>query len=349
MTSLTLRHISRVFGERTALHDIDIDVHPGEFFSILGPSGCGKTTLLRIIAGFEKPDAGSVVISGRDVTHVPPEQRAIGMVFQNYALFPHMNVYENVAFGLQVRHVERGELRRRVSQTLASVALDGREREPVVALSGGEQQRVAVARALVIEPDILLFDEPLSNLDASLRQHTREEIRSIQRKTSITTLYVTHDQAEALSLSDRLAIMREGRIEQIGTPEEVYQRPATPFVARFLGWGNVLAGSITPEGLAIGESVWPIPSSARGARPGPVTIALPLDAITVVAEGYPGAIKAAVVEMEYLGIALVMTARVGETEFKALHPPTGGGVHVGDNVNLGVDWSQAIFYPIVET
>jgi ABC-type Fe3+/spermidine/putrescine transport system ATPase subunit len=257
-----------------------------------------------------------------------------------------MNVFENVAFGLQVRRVSRDEIHRRVSAALASVALTGRDHEPVTALSGGEQQRVAVARALVIEPTLLLFDEPLSNLDASLRQQTREEIRSIQRRTSITTLYVTHDQAEALSLSDRLAIMHEGCVEQVGTPAEVYQHPATPFVAQFLGWENVFLGSLSPEGMVVGSSVLEIPDSARPSRSGPMTVALPPDALSLAQEGHPQSFSATVSDVEYQGGSVRLTARHQGCTFKVSLVRIGGGISVGHTVQLSIDWARALFYPV---
>ena len=208
MAALTLEGVSKAFGSITAVRSIDLEIPSGQFCAILGPSGCGKTTLLRMIAGFERPTGGKIILEGRDVSTVPPQHRGIGMVFQNYALFPHMSVFDNVAFGLRARGLDEHAIREQVRAVLASVRLEKKERSPVPTLSGGEQQRVAVARALVLRPRLLLFDEPLSNLDVALRVHTREEIRAMQRETRITTLYVTHDQAEAMSLADRIAIMR---------------------------------------------------------------------------------------------------------------------------------------------
>ncbi|MDH3253085.1 MAG: ABC transporter ATP-binding protein, partial [Ignavibacteria bacterium] len=238
MSTLSLHGISKHFPSTLAVRHVQIDIPAGQFFSILGPSGCGKTTLLRIIAGFENPTEGRIVIDGKDVTSVAPQRRGIGMVFQHYALFPHMTVFENVAYGLQTQKIPRAQIQSRVNQVLESVDLLGKTETPVPSLSGGEQQRVAVARALVIEPAILLFDEPLSNLDVSLRLRTREEIRSLQRKTGITTVYVTHDQGDAMSLSDRIAVMRQGVFEQVGSPFELYNIPQSPFVAQFLGDAN---------------------------------------------------------------------------------------------------------------
>jgi spermidine/putrescine ABC transporter ATP-binding subunit len=240
-------------GEQTvaALNGIDLQVSKKEFFVLLGPSGSGKTTLMRCIAGLEKPDAGNIVLDGKTVfsasprNNVPPEERQIGMVFQSYAIWPHLTVFENIAFPLRVRR-ETGEVvRRRVEQALEVVGLGGFAERGATQLSGGQQQRVALARALVYEPAILLLDEPLSNLDAKLREQMRVEIRALQRKLGLTVLYVTHDQAEAMTLSDRIAVVQRGRFEQVGTPEEIYENPATPFVAEFLGRMLSFEGTIS--------------------------------------------------------------------------------------------------------
>ena len=242
MTRVEIRGISKSFDKVEALRGIDLDIRSGELFSILGPSGCGKTTLLRIIAGLEVPDRGRIFFDGEDVTEKKPFERNAAMVFQNYALWPHMSVYENIAFGLRARKVPEHEIRRRVREVIELVRLEGLEDRLPLQLSGGQQQRVALARALVVEPRVLLLDEPLSNLDASLRIEMREEIKRIQRALGITTIYVTHDQGEALGISDRIAVMRAGEIIQVGEPEELYYNPKNVFVARFLGRGNVLYG-----------------------------------------------------------------------------------------------------------
>jgi ABC-type Fe3+/spermidine/putrescine transport system ATPase subunit len=219
---------------------VSLEIPAGSFFSLLGPSGCGKSTTLRMIAGFELPDRGSITIGARDITRASPQRRPTAMVFQNYALFPHMTVAENVEYGLRVRKVERSERTRRVAEALESVEMGGMESTPVTSLSGGQQQRVALARAVAVRPSVLLFDEPLSNLDVALREQTRRELKRLQTTLGITSIYVTHDQEEALSLSDRMAVMRAGEIVQEGAPEDVYQRPATAFVAGFLGGSNLL-------------------------------------------------------------------------------------------------------------
>jgi putative spermidine/putrescine transport system ATP-binding protein len=243
---LRLTGLHKRFGGFAAVDGIDLSVQRGEWLSLVGPSGCGKSTTLRMVAGFADPDAGHIEIKGRDVTGVPAHRRNTGMVFQNYALFPHMTVAENVAYGLKVRKVPAGEIARRVGAVLALVKLSGLEgRYATRELSGGQQQRVALARAIVIEPDVLLLDEPLSNLDARLREDLRVEMAELQRRLGITTIYVTHDQEEALSMSARVAVMNQGRLEQVGTPEEIYERPASLFVADFVGKVNTLAATVT--------------------------------------------------------------------------------------------------------
>ncbi|MDP4551126.1 ABC transporter ATP-binding protein [Alkalihalobacillus macyae] len=239
MTAVTLSNITKQFGDVTAVKELDITIKEGEFFTFLGPSGCGKTTTLRMIAGFYYPSTGKVKFNDRDMTTVSPEKRNTGMVFQNYALFPHMTVFENVAFGLKVRKVNKGEVKRRVEDVLEKVHLKPFIDRQVSQLSGGQQQRVALARALVIEPDILLLDEPLSNLDARLRDEMRNEILRLQREYGITTIYVTHDQVEALTMSDRIAVFNVGNCQQIGTPTEIYNQPVNDFVAEFIGETNL--------------------------------------------------------------------------------------------------------------
>jgi spermidine/putrescine ABC transporter ATP-binding subunit len=236
--------VSKHFGDVKALDNVTLAIGPGEFMTLLGPSGCGKTTLLKLAAGFLAPDSGTVVIDGRCVNNVPTYQREIGMMFQNYALFPHMSVAENIAYGLKTRHVPRHEIRQRVAEALALVKLTGMGDRKPRQLSGGQQQRVALARALVINPTVLLLDEPFSALDKNLRASMQIELREIQRKLGLTTIFVTHDQSEALSLSDRMAVMSEGRIRQLGAPLEIYRRPSDRFVASFVGDTNCLRGEL---------------------------------------------------------------------------------------------------------
>ena len=251
MPSVALHSVGRHFGELKAVDDLDLTVDDGEFVTLLGPSGCGKTTTLRMVAGLEHNDTGSIAIGGRTVSDaasglfVPPEQRKLGMVFQSYAIWPHMTVFDNVAYPLSVRRVAKAEIRRRVTTALRLVEMERYADRPAPALSGGQQQRVAIARALVFEPEVLLLDEPLSNLDARLRAAMGEEFRALQRRLGITTLYVTHDQEEAMALSDRVVVMQGGRIQQVGTPEAVYRRPASRDVAAFFGTPNLIEATVT--------------------------------------------------------------------------------------------------------
>ncbi len=243
-----LENVVKTFGETRAVDGVTLDVEPGELFFLLGPSGCGKTTLLRCIAGFCLPERGAVFLGDRDVTRAPPHQRDTGMVFQSYALWPHMTVRENVAFGLEMRRVARTEMRRRVDEVLAMVRMEDRAAARPNQLSGGQQQRVALARALVIHPRCLLLDEPLSNLDAKLRLEMRTEIRRICKEAGLTAIYVTHDQKEALSIADRLAVLRDGRVEQCGRPQDVYHRPRNRFVANFIGETNFVGAVVLGAG-----------------------------------------------------------------------------------------------------
>jgi putative spermidine/putrescine transport system ATP-binding protein len=238
--AVRLTGVRRSYGPVTAVAGVDLDVAEGEFFTMVGPSGSGKTTLLRLIAGFERPDAGTVELAGKDVTGQPPYARDVNTVFQDYALFPHMNVLENVEYGLRVRHMPKAERRRRAEAALAMVRLAGLGGRKPIQLSGGQRQRVALARAIVNEPEVLLLDEPLGALDAKLRQEMQVELKRIQREVGISFIYVTHDQEEALTMSDRLAVFNHGGIEQLGSPIEVYERPATDFVAGFIGVSNLL-------------------------------------------------------------------------------------------------------------
>ena len=246
---VVVENVSKHYGEITAVDGVSLDAEAGSFVSLLGPSGCGKTTLLRLIGGFEQPDAGTISIGGVDVTKKPPQARPTAMVFQSYALFPTMTVGKNVGYGLTVRGEKRARVKDRVERALERVDLAGMADRPVGALSGGQQQRVAWARALAVEPAVLLFDEPLSNLDLALREATRAELKSLQKELGITSLYVTHDQSEALALSDHIAVMREGRIVEEGTPEQLYHEPESAYVARFLGGSNVITNAVLAEQL----------------------------------------------------------------------------------------------------
>jgi spermidine/putrescine ABC transporter ATP-binding subunit len=239
------KDITKRFGETAAVETLDLSIERGEFFSLLGPSGCGKSTTLRMLAGFVAPSTGSIHVHGREITALPPEARDIGIVFQNYAIFPHMTVFDNIAFGLVERGETRTEIRRKVLAALEQVGMAGYEERYERELSGGQKQRVALARVLVIEPEILLLDEPLSALDKKMREEMKFWIKKIQRSVGITTIYVTHDQSEALTMSDRIAVMNEGRVLQVGSPVEIYEHPASRFIAEFIGESNLLAGRVS--------------------------------------------------------------------------------------------------------
>ncbi len=255
MSSLTLDHVIKRYGDVSVVKDVSLAIAEGEFVSLLGPSGCGKTTILRMVAGLIEPSGGTIRIGDRDVTRLPPNKRNIGLVFQSYALFPHLTVFENVAFGLRRKGESGAALDARVKEALAMVRLDGYGERYPRQLSGGQQQRVAMARAIAPRPNVILFDEPLSNLDAKLRDEMQIELKRLQSELRITTLFVTHDQGEALSLSDRVCVMHDGVIQQFAAPEEIYRKPATSFVASFIGKPNRLAGTIRNGQISVGEGL----------------------------------------------------------------------------------------------
>ena len=283
MSFLHLDQLTKRYGDQVAVDRLTLSVQQGEFVSLLGPSGCGKTTTLQMIAGFVAPTTGAIALAGRDLLAVKPNRRGLGVVFQSYALFPHMTAAQNVAFGLEMQGVGRADRDKRVADALALVGLARFADRHPRRLSGGQQQRVALARALVIRPHVLLLDEPLSNLDAKLREEMQIELRTIQRTIGTTTILVTHDQAEAMALSDRIVIMNHGRAEQIAAPQDAYERPATPFVARFLGKTNELAAVALADGgaiVTIGPARWTCPRASSGpvlvaVRPEKVTFAAP--------------------------------------------------------------------------
>ncbi|MBU3737802.1 MAG: ABC transporter ATP-binding protein [Rhodoferax sp.] len=305
MTDVSLRSLTKSFGGAPAVDRVSLDFRNGEFVSLLGPSGCGKTTTLKLLAGFEMADAGSITFDAQDVSRVAAEKRDIGMVFQNYALFPHLTVQQNLAFGLEMRKVPRADIERRTAQALATVQLQGLGDRYPRQLSGGQQQRVALARALVIEPRILLLDEPLANLDARLRDEMREFIRDLQRRVGITTVYVTHDQAEALTMSDRVVVMFAGRVAQVGPPRDIYERPVSRAVAEFVGRVNLLAGTVLangPDGCKVRTVLGDIEvRQAADARVGTsVDIALRPEAIAL-QPASPGSFSGRVVAAAYAG------------------------------------------------
>ena len=319
VAAVRLDGVRKRFGDVVAVDGVDLEVRAGEFFSLLGPSGSGKTTCLRLIAGFEAPTEGRVYLDGRDVTELPPYERDVNTVFQDYALFPHMTVAENVGYGLMVRKVPKAERARRVEEALAMVRLEGFGGRRPSQLSGGQRQRVALARALVIRPKVLLLDAPLGALDLKLRQAMQIELKNIQRQVGLTFVYVTHDQEEALTMSDRLAVFNQGRVEQVGTPAEVYERPATAFVAGFVGISNVLAGEAA---LAVAGS--PEPFTVRpekihlvdpGREPGPGECSATGTVRDVV---YLGALTKYVVELDAGGELVVVEQNLTTSSTEAL-------------------------------
>jgi putative spermidine/putrescine transport system ATP-binding protein len=315
MSFLTLTGIQKTFaGGTIAVHNFDLAAERGEFISFLGPSGCGKTTTLRMIAGFEQPTAGRIAVDGVDITDRAPNRRNVGMVFQSYALFPNMTVNDNVGFGLRVRKRPKDQIKKRVAELLELINLPDKGARYPYQLSGGQQQRVALARALAFEPEVLLLDEPLSALDAKIRVALRTEIRTIQRQLGITTVYVTHDQEEALSLSDRVVVMSEGRIEQIGKPSEIYNFPATPFVASFVGTLNVLAAKVVDASrgeLTIAGQPLKLSRPFRAAAASDVTVALRPEMVKLGLEhGGANRLNGDVVDISFLGSIVRIRVRL---------------------------------------
>ena len=331
-----LRGLEKRYGATSALDGVSLDVTPGEFFTLLGPSGCGKTTMLRTVAGFVAPDAGDVLIRGARVNDVPPHRRRVGLVFQSYALFPHRTVRQNVAFGLRMQRTARAEIERRVSEALALVQLPGHGERYPRELSGGEQQRVALARALVTRPAVLLLDEPLGALDKKLRDHMKIELKRLQRDVGVTTIYVTHDQEEALTMSDRVAVMRAGRVEQVGAPREIYETPRTVFVAGFIGNTNLLAGH-SRGGAAIECAGVTIATAGAGPAAGAaVTVAVRPERIRLEdTGGLDNQVAATVAHVVYQGETVrYLLAADGGLELQAVELgrvrfPTGSRVRAG--------------------
>jgi iron(III) transport system ATP-binding protein len=345
---IRVENVNLSYGPLHVLRDIDLEVHPGEFFAFLGPSGCGKTTLLRLIAGFNQADTGRVLVSGEDISALPPWKRDVGMVFQSYALWPHMTVRRNVAFGLEERRLPRSEIAQRVSEALALVGLDQLSDRRPSQLSGGQQQRVALARTIAVRPKVLLLDEPLSNLDAKLRVQVRRELRDLQQRLGITTIFVTHDQEEANTICDRIAVMNDGIVQQVGTPIELYQRPTNLFVASFLGTANILEGEISGSG---GDKVFQAPGGVKiricpgaTAAPGSKLVFRPQDA-SLHAKDEPGTIPGAIVNREFLGSSVRYGVRVGAKEILVDIPfHSGSTLHeIGDAVAVKIAPSSVLW------
>ncbi len=313
---LALDAVTKRYGGTVAVRDVSAEVPRGALVTFVGPSGCGKTTLLRLVGGFVEPDSGRVILDGEVVNRHPPNRRATGMVFQNYALFPHLSVFENIAYGLRIRRTPADEVRRRVMEMLEVVQLQGLGDRRPNQLSGGQQQRVALARALILRPKVLLLDEPLSNLDAHLRLAMRDELRRLQRTLALTIIFVTHDQEEAMAISDRILVMRGGRLEQAGTPQEIYEHPATEFVARFVGQANFVAATLDRAGQESGPSVartalgeFEVAPDAGSRLDGAAWVILRPESIDLLPAG-AGVVAGEVVSASYVGAVVRYTVRV---------------------------------------
>jgi ABC-type Fe3+/spermidine/putrescine transport system ATPase subunit len=330
---LRLTAVAKAYGRITAVHPLDLTVEAGDFVAILGPSGCGKSTLLRMVAGFAEPTAGRIEIEGRDVTRLPPAARPTNMVFQGYGLFPHLNVRQNVAFGLRLRRLPEAEVAARTAAALALVRMEAMADRPVTAISGGQAQRVALARALVLRPPILLLDEPLAALDLKLRHQMQDELRRIHRETGGTFVFVTHDQGEAFALANRVLVMNAGRVEQIGTPREVYRTPATGFVARFVGETTALRGAAAGGRVTLDAG----PTFAAAVPDGPVEALVRPEAMRL----GPG-LAARVADTVFLGATLRLVATCATGEAAVAHlPPDTPGLAPGAAVSLAFDPAAA--------
>ena len=336
--------VTKSFGDFNAVDHISLDVEDGEFFSLLGPSGCGKTTTLRMIGGFEQPTSGLIELQGQDVTWLPPYQRNVNTVFQNYALFPHLTIFENVAFGLRRKGVKDAEIKTRVADMLALVELKGYDARKPNQISGGQAQRVALARALINRPAVLLIDEPLGALDLKLRKQMQVELKRIQQEVGITFIYVTHDQEEALTMSDRIAVMNAGRVEQLGTPEELYERPASRFVADFIGTTNLLRATVDADGRARLETGEPVAIDRDGHAPGTtIEISVRPESIRLLPAAAEDAIPARVEQAAYLGTNVSYQLRTtGGTGLTVLAPKAGIRLPVGSDVAVAWDAADAL-------
>jgi len=336
MAFLTLEALTRIYGDVAAVSDVNLSVDKGEFISLLGPSGCGKTTTLQMIAGLVEPTAGRILLNGRDITREKPDRRGLGIVFQSYALFPHMTVAQNVAFGLEMRKVPRAERDKRVSQALALVQLSAMAERYPRKLSGGQRQRVAIARALVIDPPVLLLDEPLSNLDAKLREEMQFELRGIQQRVGTTTIMVTHDQGEALSMSDRVVVMEHGRIKQVDAPYRLYENPATPFISSFVGKMNRLSGIWRAGGVEIAGHV--LPCEGTGLTDGEAAVLSIRPEKIALAPFGRGLLDGRIKGRFFLGSSWFFTIET-PAGLLGVSQPNLGVEPVGEGAQVALDWS----------
>jgi len=342
-TALRFSGVRKTFGQVTALDSFDLELKQGELVTLLGPSGCGKTTALRIAAGFEQPNSGSVFVKEKDVTALPAHTRNMGMVFQNYSLFPHMSVAENVGFGLRVRGVDAAERDMLVREAVGRVQLPGLEGRYPHQLSGGQQQRVALARALVFQPEVLLLDEPLSALDAKVREELRDEIRTLQRDAGIGAIFVTHDQDEALNISDRVCVMKDGQIQQIGSPRDIYLRPVNGFVARFIGAMNVIEVQFSRQNKPIIAGI-ELDSSIVGPVGSVAQILVRPDAVSLCSRGTSGSIDGTVVGEHFSGATTILRIRLDQAEvtISAMLVSRNVQMKVGDGVGVTLDPNEVL-------
>jgi len=344
MVRVELNDIRKSFGAVQAVRDANIVFEEGSFTTLLGPSGCGKTTILRMISGLESPTSGDILVAGQRVNDVPIHKRNLGLVFQNYALFPHRTIGENIAFGLKYRDVSKSDVARKVTEALEIVRLPGVEDRYPSQLSGGQQQRIALARAIVIEPDVLLLDEPLSALDANLREDMRVELKAIQDRIGVTSIFVTHDQSEALAMSDKIIVMSSGRVEQVGSPSEVYNTPASEFVARFLGASNLLdarvvareADHVVLETTEFGKTPVPMSHAATLGERADAKLMVRAEKLTLGPVGQEGA-EAVVEAVDYQGQLARYFLRVGDTQLQAMNMIDEAPYRAGDTVSLALN------------
>ncbi len=345
--AVDLRNVTLAYGSFVAVKDVSLSIRKGEFVTLLGPSGCGKTTILRSIAGLVQPTGGEISVAGRRIDNIPIHKRNIGLVFQNYALFPHKTIFDNIAFGLKYRKVEKSQIAAKVTRALEMVRLPGVEKKLPSEMSGGQQQRIALARAIVIEPDVLLLDEPLSALDANLREEMRTELKIIQREVGITTIFVTHDQDEALAMSDRIVVMNKGLIEQVGTPEEVYRRPESRFVASFLGQSNLLPGQVT--GLADGLATLRLENGQDLAAEAPASLT-PAARVTAIIRaqkvvlGPPerGGSRGRIISTSYLGGSAAYFVDMGGITLQSIATIDERVWREGEEVSVGISPSDVL-------